>query len=238
MNNIEYIKENFTEIKLNTENFHLYTVRKSILSAINCNLVFLKGNLLDVGCGIMPYKEIIKKNKNIINYTGMDLENASYHGQVPPDLFWDGQIIPVEESNFDSIIATEFLEHYHDTKSILLEMNRVLKPEGFIFGTVPFIWNLHETPYDEYRFTPYSLEKHLEQAGFKNIKIQALGGSNMALAQLFCLWFKIKHFRGKRFLKYPFLYFVKWLIRNDQIPKDFDNWENSLFNSLSFSAYK
>jgi len=238
MNHKEYIKENFTEVKLNDENFHLYTVRKSILSAIKKNVDFFKGDILDVGCGIMPYKEIIKSNTSVVNYVGMDLENADYHGQIAPDLIWDGKMIPVKECFFDSIIATEFLEHYLDTKSILLEMNRVLKPEGFIFGTVPFIWNLHEVPHDEYRFTPYSLKKHLENSGFINIKIQALGGANMALAQLFCIWFKIKHFGGKRFLKYPFLYFIKWLIKNDQIPQKFDNWENSLFNSLSFTAYK
>jgi 2-polyprenyl-3-methyl-5-hydroxy-6-metoxy-1,4-benzoquinol methylase len=66
MDNNTYIQENFTEIKLDTENFHLYTVRKSILNAINDNAVLFKGSVLDIGCGIMPYKEIIKSN-NIDN---------------------------------------------------------------------------------------------------------------------------------------------------------------------------
>jgi glycosyltransferase involved in cell wall biosynthesis len=118
----------------------------------------------------------------------MDLEHPTYYGEARPELKWDGRYIPAEDQTFDCVMATEFLEHYSDPEGILKEIFRVTKPDGKFFATVPFIWNLHEVPHDQYRYTPYSLERHLRNAGFKNIKVQALGGWNMAFAQMIGLW--------------------------------------------------
>ncbi len=78
--------------KLNLDNIDRYAIRKSIFDALNSNLGFFRGNLLDVGCGKMPYKSFLVKNSSISNYTGVDLESAKiYDANVQPDVFWDGK---------------------------------------------------------------------------------------------------------------------------------------------------
>jgi SAM-dependent methyltransferase len=234
----QIIKEQFTEISLTPKNMALYSVRTSVLCAVKNALPFFRGEVLDVGCGIMPYKSLILKNKSVNRYIGMDLRQTDYHGKVPPDLYWDGINIPLTDNSINTVMATEFLEHYHSTNNVLVEINRVMAPGGILFGTVPFIWNLHEIPFDEYRFTPYSLRRHLEKSGFYKIEIVPLGGANRAMAQMLGLWFPLVSFKGKKILKWGFYHFFKWLIRRDKIFTEFDNHRNSLFSGLSFIAYK
>ncbi len=179
----------FTHPKLNLANLDNYYSRRSILNVINSNLIYLKGDLLDVGCGRMPYKEILLENSYIESYKGVDINTALvYDADVKPDFFWDGVTLPFDSNSFNCIIATEVLEHCPNPDVILDEILRVLKPEGFFLLTVPFLWSLHEVPNDEYRFTPFSLERHLRNSGFKEIEINATGGWHASMAQMLGLW--------------------------------------------------
>ena len=137
----------------------IYQVRNSIEKAVINNIKVLSGDILDLGCGYMPYKDIILNNKNVKSHTGMDIHSNVYY-KNKPDIFWNGDIISSNHETYNGVVITEFLEHYHDTQYILKEIKRVLKKDGILFGTVPFIWNLHGIPFDEYRFTPFSLMKH------------------------------------------------------------------------------
>jgi hypothetical protein len=57
-----------------------------------------------------------------------------------------------------------------------------------LFFTVPFLWAIHDFPNDQYRFTPYALDRHLRKAGFQDVKMRALGGWVASLAQMIGLW--------------------------------------------------
>lgn len=234
----KYIIQNFTDMQLSADNFMLYPVRSTILNAIKTNVSLFGGTLLDIGCGVMPYRDLILQNKDVTHYLGMDLKSPAYHGHVVPDLLWDGLTIPMDNQTINTVLATEFLEHYHDTSRILIEIYRVLSSGGIFFGTVPFIWNLHEVPYDEYRFTPYSLKKHLVNAGFNNVEIRPLGGPDAAMAQMMGIWFYVAKFKGKGYLKWIFFVVIRWLMRRDKTFTEFDGQSNSLYNGLSFTAYK
>lgn len=184
MSNLE-----FTDLKLKPEFLDKFYIRKSILEALSSSLHLFSGKLLDTGCGSMPYKQYILLNSAVNSYTGLDIESAlEYDVLVKPDVTWNGISMPFEDNSFETVIATEVLEHCPDPELVMGEMNRVLKKGGIFFFTVPFIWNLHETPYDEYRYTPFSLERHLKSAGFENIKIKATGGWHASLAQMLGLW--------------------------------------------------
>lgn len=181
--------KNFTEILFTTENLDRYYIRNSILLALKNHLALFQGSLLDVGCGKMPYKDFILKNSEVANYTGLDIENAlKYDKTVQPDYFWDGKKMPLNDNSFNTIIATEVLEHCPDPEIVLKEVYRVLDKKGLFFFTVPFLWNLHEVPNDEYRYTPFSLERHLKNSGFNNIEIKATGGWHASMAQMLGLW--------------------------------------------------
>ena len=182
-------KDQFVNPELTRESLDRYYIRTSIFNALKIALPKFKGSLLDIGCGKMPYKNYILKNSTVDAYVGLDIENAlAYDKDIKPDYTWDGKDMPFENNSFDCAFATEVLEHCPEPEIVLKEVFRVLKPNGIFFFTVPFLWNLHEVPYDEYRYTPFSLQRHLKNAGFNEIIIKATGGWDASLAQMLGLW--------------------------------------------------
>ena len=217
------LKNNFIEPELTQHNLDLYLIRKSIKDSIVRNLPKFKGILLDLGCGEMPYRHYILANSSVTKYIGMDIENPIYQKDTKPNLFWDGKKIPIEENSIDTIMATELFEHLPDIQSVLDEINRVLKPGGMLFFTVPFLWPLHDVPYDEYRYTPFALERHLKKAGLDSIEIKPYGGWNASLAQMLGLWLNRSGLQenDRIFLSEKFFPFYKQLIETDIIPEEY-----------------
>lgn len=203
--------ENFIDIKLTSETVFVYTVRKAIQKAIDTNIHLIRRVVLDLGCGEMPYKQyLLDRNTSITKYIGVDLAHSDYHKTVKPDLIWNGSKIKLKNKTVGTVLATELFEHISNLDIVLKEIKRVLSKKGKLIFTVPFIWPLHETPYDEYRYTPYSLNRYLTKVGFKNIMIVPLGGYNASLAQMLCIW--ISNFRlsiHSSFLKKMFEIFEK-----------------------------
>lgn len=220
-----------------------YSPRTAILESVTVESKSFYGTVLDVGCGFMPYKKIIEANPEVKKYIGMDFEPTAagiYNVRVEPDLKWDGREIPLEDESIDCVMATEFLEHYAQPENVLREIRRVLKPNGKIFATVPFVWNLHEIPHDEYRYTPYSIERHFESAGFREINVKALGGWNLSLAQMLGLWvtFAKMHSVTRALMRKLLFPFYALLVKTDRKPTEFDGWQNSMFTGLSITARK
>lgn len=232
-------KDDFVHISLNANNVDNYYHRKSILKAIEHNSHRFKGKLLDAGCGKMPYKEFIFKHSEITGYTGLDIETAlSYDDDIKPDVTWDGKTMPFEDAQFDCVMATEVLEHVPHPEVYLAEVFRVLKKGGGLFFTVPFLWPLHESPHDEYRYTPFAMKRLLTDAGFTDIQVKALGGWNASLGQMLGLWLKRGPMprRVKKVVRFMALPIFKYLYSCDNTSVDF--MQNTMITGLSGSALK
>lgn len=185
----ELIAKEFLEVELNKHTLGIYTVRKALLAAVTKSLGQFSGTLLDVGCGKMPYRNLIcKGNPRVKKYVGLDLADSSIHNTSVADLHWDGKTIPLSGGSVSTAMATEVLEHVFEPEETLAEIYRVLSQDGVFFFTVPFIWPLHEVPYDAYRYTPFSLERLLQKVGFCDIDIKPLGGWHASFAQMLGLW--------------------------------------------------
>jgi SAM-dependent methyltransferase len=229
----KFVNDNFIDLKLEKNGYSMFAIRESLLNAAKELQTRISGDVIDLGCGDMPYKKLLMSSGKITSYKGVDIKSDIYN-KIPPDYFWDGQTIPLNDNSADWVIATEFFEHYFDTQSILKEIKRVLRPGGKIFFTVPFVWNYHETPYDEYRFTKYSLEKHFLKADFSNIEIKALGDIHRSLAIMLGLWdlnypiFKGQSFKRKLFRK-VFAWFYRYLLK-------MDNKENVTFKNDDYPS--
>jgi SAM-dependent methyltransferase len=216
----------FINPKWKVKTIDRYYHRKSLYVSLNNVLNHFSGKLLDVGCGKMPYREHILTNSKISEYVGLEIENAlEYHSILKPDFFWDGVTMPFDNNSFDVIIATEVFEHCPDINIILSEINRVLKPNGVLYFTVPFLWTLHEVPYDIARYTPFALNASLTKNNFNNIEIYSLGGWHASMAQMMALW--VRRAIGRKFIRetitfllLPIILFLIWVDRN---PKEFNN---------------
>lgn len=138
-------------------------------------------NILDIGCGLRPYEQFFDRHK----YTGIDIEvSGRDKDDKKPDRFFDGLNIPFENNSFDIAICTEVLEHCINPDKLLSEIYRILKKDGILFFTVPFIWGEHETPYDFRRYSSYGIRKIFEEIGFKIISFKKLTQGVKAIERL------------------------------------------------------
>lgn len=231
--------DDFINPVLTNQSIDTFVIRKSIFEALKNKLPFFTGNLLDIGCGKMPYKEYILKNSVVNKYEGIDIEDALvYDNNIKPDFYWDGKTLPLANKTYDVIIATEVLEHVPDIKHFLNEVNRVLKKGGVFFLTTPFLWNLHEIPHDHHRLTPFSLERHLKENNFHKIEITAAGTWHTSMAQMLGLWVKRSPlpYSVRKILTPLIKGIMKFLLKKDYPTSTFDT--NLMLNSLSSIAFK
>lgn len=239
INRLEEIERHFLNIQLKEDSMGSYMPRTTLLNAVKKSLYVFKGDLLDIGCGMMPYKElIINRNKKVERYIGLDLQSSTIHNTDIADLHWDAKIIPLQNETVDSAMATEVLEHSFDPDKTLAEIFRVLKKDGVFFFTVPFIWPLHEVPYDAYRYTPFSLKILLEKAGFEQIEIKSLGGWHASFAQMLGLWATESPLLGYK-KKWAFKIaklLIPYLLKNDVPDNNFGH--HSMMTGLYGTAVK
>ncbi len=215
----------------------LFIVRRAILGALRAELANFEGVVLDIGCGHMPYKSLILHPPSRANkYVGLDIRGEIYRNK--PHVLWDGEQIPLGDSSVDNAIATEVFEHCPAPEKIMREACRVLKPGRLIFFTVPFLWPLHDVPHDECRFTPFALKRHLLEAGFSDIKLNALGGWNASLAQLIGLWARRGPMspRKRAVVSKLMVPVVRYLYGCDSRPQSFE--ESTMITGLSGTAVK
>ncbi len=107
------------------------------------------GIVLDVGAKRSPYRKDIPATR----FMTMDMD-----ADLKPDVCCDIHAIEWQDGYFDTMIATQVLEHVRDPQRAVDEIRRVLKPNGVCIASVPFIYPYHPDPLDYYRYTPDSLK--------------------------------------------------------------------------------
>ncbi len=181
--------KDYRNIKYSSNTLDTFYPLSNRLNLIRRVLPYFKGTHIDVGCGRTPYKDMIQEEGNIDKYIGIDIPNPFHQSEgEAPDMFWDGITLPLEDNSVDSAMLIEVLEHCPKPEIVLKEVNRVLKPNAIVFITVPFLWNLHEIPYDEYRYTPFSLRRMIEESNFEDIEMEGTGGWDASLATILGAW--------------------------------------------------
>ncbi|MNU79750.1 hypothetical protein D3C71_693670 [compost metagenome] len=141
-----------------------FIIRRGLFRGIKKYSPYMKGKLLDFGCGSKPYKHMFEVDE----YIGTDIEVSGHsHKNEHIDVYYDGNTLPFEENTFDSILCSEVFEHLFNLEEMLDELHRVLKPGGFMLITVPFVWDEHEIPYDFGRYSSFGLTFLMEKHRFK-----------------------------------------------------------------------
>ena len=95
-----------------------------------------------------------------------------------PDIVGDIHNLPFKDNSQDAIICNAVLEHVENPIKASQEIYRVLKPKGYCFVYVPFLYYYHaEEGYygDFWRFTEDSIKYMFKD--FSSVEIQQLTGA-------------------------------------------------------------
>lgn len=163
--------------------FPSHILRSGLYCGIHQFTPRLSGNVLDYGCGSKPYEALFD---HCDTYIGIDVEQSGHdHANSKVDRFFDGRSIPFGDAHFDSVVAFEVFEHVEDIKAALVELHRVLKPDGQMLFSIPFVFGEHEVPYDFRRLTSFGIAQALASSGFQQVALYRtstnLGASSQML---------------------------------------------------------
>ncbi len=104
--------------------------------------------ILDVGSGGSSY------GRYFPNRITVDIDPSR-----KPDIVASAEMLPFSDGEFDFVLCTEMLEHTENPFSVEKELRRVTSVGGMLLLTTRFVFPLHDTPHDYWRFTKYGLLK-------------------------------------------------------------------------------
>ena len=115
-----------------------------------CKNVKLTGNTIEFGA----YKDTKKNFSNFFDgnskFIFSNIYNKKDKNYIKIDLTKN---IKIKKNTFDNLIIMNVLEHLPDLRVVFKETNRILKNDGSLIGSTPFIYQVHGAPFDYQRFT-------------------------------------------------------------------------------------
>jgi ubiquinone/menaquinone biosynthesis C-methylase UbiE len=137
-------------------------------------LPYLKGDLLDIGCGT---NELVRRYGK---GTGVDVYQWGDVNLVVEDT----ANLPYEEESFDTVTIIAALNHIPNREGVLKEANRLLRKDGIIVitmipPTISRVWHFLRRPWDAdqkergmvlgevFGFKQDEVRRMIENAGFK-----------------------------------------------------------------------
>lgn len=149
---------------------------------------YARGDLLDVGCGDKPYREVFK---SVTRYVGTDHESEVDARRINVlernesiDVFADAEDLPFPSESFDTVLATQLVEHLPHPAVFVSEAARVLRKEGHLILTFPMVNQLHEEPHDYFRYTEHGMRVLCEEAGLEVVETVKMGGAWLTVGYL------------------------------------------------------
>jgi len=115
--------------------------------------------IINVGSGNRRIRE------DVINVDMLSYEDV--------DVCARAEDLPFKDESVDYLIAETLLEHVKDPVGVVNEFWRVLKVNGVVFMTIPFLYPFHAVPEDYTRFTANGVQELLRDFDVKRLEIYA-----------------------------------------------------------------
>lgn len=84
-----------------------------------------------------------------------------------PDVFADAHKLPFADNSIGAVACFEVLEHVTEPDAVISEIARVLSAGGIVAFSMPFLYPVHDAPYDFQRWTAHRWQRSLAGAGLK-----------------------------------------------------------------------
>jgi SAM-dependent methyltransferase len=108
------------------------------------------GSVLNIGAG----GEIAKLLSSLgIRSISIDIDP----GRGPDQVASVENLECFADSSFDAVFCIDVLEHVKAPAAAIAEISRILRPEGLMVGSTPFLLGIHDAPADYWRFTRHGL---------------------------------------------------------------------------------
>lgn len=152
---------------------HFITFRRHHIDAfLSAHSAKMTGDVLDIG-GKKDNKRgaFIPPVEQAASWKFVNIDKASQ-----PDIEASADDIPLPDESADTIIMTELLEHVADPERVIMEAVRLLRPDGRMFITMPFLNQVHADPHDYQRWTATMLRAQMQANGLEIESIDPMGG--------------------------------------------------------------
>jgi SAM-dependent methyltransferase len=141
--------------------------------------------VLDIGSGGSSYHRFFPNRLTV----DIDPERK-------PEIVADAAQLPFKDEEFGVVLCTEMLEHVKNPFAVEKEIWRVTKTGGKLILSTRFVFPLHDTPHDYFRFTKYGLREI-----FKEWEIIELVGETQNFSSLGALMQRVSFQSKLRFNK-------------------------------------
>ena len=152
---------------------HFYGDFKSAVTRIaGCDIVLDLGTTYRFRKELEPFIDSFKGH-----YIALDYHAQRSFGDRNVNVDGDIQALPFASDSVDGVVCLEVIEHLPAPQSAIDEIHRVLRPDGLLLLTTPFLLQYHGKPGDYsdfYRYTDEGLKWLLRR--FRTVKVQAMGG--------------------------------------------------------------
>lgn len=133
----------------------------------------VRGRLLDIGCADGSLRNYLSPDCEYVGLDYFDTAKLMYHTR--PNIFGDAEMLPFRAAVFDAVTIFDVMEHLPDPQACMDEIGRVLKPGGDVLIHVPFLYPLHDQPFDYWRFTEHGMREIALKSGLRVHAIDAEG---------------------------------------------------------------
>ena len=144
--------------------------------------------ILELGHGNAAHLEFVMQQAEKLTYYGLEMSelmfqearqiNRNYVSQKQAFFsLYGGNAIPFQDSFFDKIFTVNTIYFWQEPEKFLLEIYRILKPDGNFCLTFAEESFMKQLPFTAYEFTLYSTEKVqqlIEKTAFKIVYTETL----------------------------------------------------------------
>ena len=201
--------------KIDRDYYYWSSIRRQKLDNLQERYKYLyTGKVLDIGG---RDRGVFHKPKDKVKEWIFADINPEYN----PDMLLDiTDMNQIDSNSIDVINAIELFEHVKAIEKGLIECYRVLKKNGIIIISVPFLSAIHADPDDFQRWTSSKWKKTLNELGFDIQKLIIMGTYHSHLAEIMKI--RINSIKRSRILKKLFIViitpFLNHLVKLDYLP--------------------